>query len=867
MRRMSLVGDLQGGVFQLVERENELAVLEAAFEQASAGRGRVALVSAEAGGGKTALIERFCANLPRPTTVLRGVCDALYTPRPLGPIHDFAPEAGSALREQLLGEAVPYQVAAALIEELRTNEPTVLVVEDLHWADEATLDVLRLIGRRIQTIRVLIVLSYRDEALDPTHPVRVMLGELASGSSLIRLGLAPLSLEAAARLAEPYEVDAEVLHQVTGGNPFFVTEVLASGNGAIPATVRDAVLARAARLSPPARALLEVVAVFPLQAEPWLLEAIVGEPIDGLDECLASGMLRSDPAGIVFRHELARLTIEDSVAPGRKLELHRAALAALAEPPGGSLDLAQLAHHAEAAGDAEGVLRFAPAAAAHAGAVGAHREAAAQYARVLRFGDGLSHSERAELLEQRSRECYLTDDIDDAINDAREALELRRTLGHRLEEGGLLCWLSEILWCPGRTEESNRAAAEAVALLETLPPGRELANGYVRRGWEFAERALALAEELGDAELILRIRAIIATRDFRNGAETSDALEECFERARAAGMVELAGNTSAFLVSSALAARRYDLAARYIDQGLAYCSDHGLELYRFYVLGYRARVELDQGRWDEAADAAAAVLRLRRASIMPRIVGLVVLGLVRARRGDPGHHNLLDEAWSLAEPTDELHRMGPAVAARAEVAWLAGDHDSVVATTDYPLRLALEHADRKAIGELGAWRRRAGVDDVDPNAAAEPYAAELAGDHACAAAFWDDAGCSYEAALARAQSDDEEQLRRALDELQRLVARPAAAIVSRRLRALGARDIRRGARPATRRNAAGLTARESQVLALVAEGLRNAEIAQRLFLSPRTVDNHVSAILRKLGADTRVAAAAKAASLGLLQDR
>jgi DNA-binding CsgD family transcriptional regulator len=711
---------------------------------------------------------------------------------------------------------------------------------------------------------VLIVLSYRDEALEPTHPARVMLGEVASGLSLIRVGLAPLSLDAAARLAEPYEVDAEVLHQVTGGNPFFVTEVLASGNGAIPATVRDAVLARAARLSPPARAFLEVVAVLPLQAEPWLLEAIVGEPIDGLDECLASGMLRSDPAGIVFRHELARLTIEDSVAPGRQLELHRAALAALAEPPGGSLDLARLAHHAEAAGDAEAVLRFAPAAAAHAGAVGAHREAAAQYARVLRFGDGLSHIERAELLEQRSRECYLTDDIDDAINAAREALELRRTMGHRLEEGGLLCWLSEILWCPGRTGESNRAAAEAVALLETLPPGRELAYGYVRRGWEFAEKALALAEELGDAELILRVRAIIGARDFGNGAEV---LEECFERARAAGMVELAGNTSTFLVSSALAARRYDLAARYIDEGLAYCSDHGLELYRFYLLGWRARVELDQGRWDEAAEAAAAVLRLRRASIMPRIVGLVVLGLVRARRGDPDHHSLLDEAWWLAEPTDELFRMGPAVAARAEVAWLAGDHHSVVAITDYPLRLALERADQNAIGELGVWRCRAGVDNVEPNAAAEPYAAELAGDHLCAAAFWDDAGCPYEAALARAHSDNEEQLRRALDELQRLGARPAAAIVSRRLRELGARDVPRGPRPATRRNAAGLTARESQILALVAGGLRNAEIAQRLFLSPRTVDNHVSAILRKLGANTRIAAAAKAATLGLLQDK
>jgi len=188
-------------VAELVERDRELALLEAAFDEATTGRGRVALVTAQAGGGKTALIDSFCTACTGRARVLRGACDALFTPRPLGPIHDFVANLGAELEQTLRGEAVPYQVAAALIDDLHHNAPTALVVEDVHWADEATLDVLRLLARRIAGERALIVLSYRDDSLDARHPLRVMLGEVASGLALTRVPLAPLSLEAVAQLA------------------------------------------------------------------------------------------------------------------------------------------------------------------------------------------------------------------------------------------------------------------------------------------------------------------------------------------------------------------------------------------------------------------------------------------------------------------------------------------------------------------------------------------------------------------------------------------------------------------------------------------------------------------------------------------
>ncbi len=599
-----------------------------------------------------------------------------------------------------------------------------------------------------------------------------------------------------------------------------------------------------------------------------------------------------EPAGVAFRHELARLAVEDSVAPGRSLDLHRAALAALTQPPDGRLDLARLAHHAEAAGDSDAVLRFAPDAGARAAALGAHREAAAQYrahALVETVGDfacerieepgldllrddGDRFEQRPAAGAETCRACYLTDDIDDAIEAIDEALVLRRALGDRLEEGESLSWRSEILWCPGRTAESDEAGRQALELLEALPPSRELAGFYIEQGSvALTTRGLELARELDDPELVIRALGTLGRVTFSSGG--SALLEEALALARAHGQVERVGQMLRHLVSSSVIARQYARAGVYVEEAVDYCSANGLELYRYYTLAYRARLELALGRWDSAAVTAATVLRIQRASILPRILALVVLGLVRARRGDPGYRDLLAEAWTLAEPTDEPFFTGPVAAARAEIAWLEGDRDGVAEATDRAMASALKRRDLNVVGELAAWRRRAGFDlpadlasDLAAEPAAEPYSAQLAGDWGTAAAFWDDSGCPYEAALARADSGEEDELRRALDELQQLGARRAAAIVASRLRERGARGLPRGPRPSTRRNHAELTARELEVLRLLADGLRNATIAKRLYLSPRTVENHVSSILRKLNVQSRGGAAAEAARLALLRD-
>jgi DNA-binding CsgD family transcriptional regulator len=876
----------------LLERDETLARLAAlAADIRNGGEGRLVALGGEAGVGKTALLRRFCAGVGART--LWGACDALRTPRPLGPLLDVAEATGGELAELLAGTPRPHEVAAALLRELR-GEPTVVVLEDVHWADAATLDVLTVLAGRIGPTPALVLASYRDDELDRADQLRFVLGELVRRPG--RMKLDPLSPAAVAELAAPHAVDADELYRRTGGNPFFVNEVLAAAGSRLPETVRDAVLARAAHLSRPARRLLEAVAIVPGHVEPWLLDALAGDLLESLDECLGSGMLDADGTRLAFRHELARLAIEESVPPHRVLALHEAALAALAARGD---DYARLAHHAEAAGDADAVLRWAPLAGGRAAAAGARREAAEQYARALRFADRLAPDARAELLRRRADECYLTVQFDAAIEAQQGALEEYRTLGDRRAEGDALRSLSRLMFFAGRVDEGEPMARAAVELLEGLPAGHELAMAYgnltQRRmvvedadsAARWGERAVALARRLDDAEALTYALGSVGAAEYELWPAAGQAkLEEALALARRHGLDEYAGRAFHLLAWKPLRHRDLGLVERYVEPGLEYCGQHGLDTWRLYLFAWRARLELLRGAWDAATDSAFAVLRDPRSALVARAAALEVLGVVRARRGDAEAWPPLDEALALAEGTGELGQIGSAATARAEAAWLVGDAAAVAAAARDALELARRRRAPWVIEELAYWRWQAGI-DADPAAAADPptaagplaaradadspgaaeaatpYRLAMAGDWRQAAALWRRLGCPYEAALALSASDDAAAVREALHELGRLGARPAAAIVGRRLRRRGVRGIPRGPRARTRANPAGLTARELEVLGLLADGLRNAQIAERLVVSERTVDHHVSAVLRKLDVSTRGEAAARAVRLGL----
>ncbi|MFL5798371.1 MAG: BTAD domain-containing putative transcriptional regulator [Actinomycetota bacterium] len=871
----------------LLEREAFLETLEDYLEESRNGHGRFVFLGGEAGVGKTALLERFAETHRDSARVLTGACDGTATPRPLGPLFDMLPE----LRDRWAGPGAEdmsrQRLFEGLLEELaRGPAPSVLLFEDVHWADEATLDLLRYLARRVSKLPCFCVASYRDDEVGRDHPLTVVLGDAATLASTRRMTLPRLSGEGVAVLARDSGIDARELHQLTGGNAFFVSEVIAAASSAapgqaeVPPTVRDAVLARAARLSPPARRALDAASIIGLRVEPWLLERILPGEAEPVDECVERGMLRSEGGMIAFRHELARLTVEDNVPAIRRIALHRAVFEALAEAESGDDEAARLAHHAEAAGEGRAVLAFAPIAAQRAAQLGAHREAAEQYRRALRFtgtrfAGTAPEQERAELLERLSIECYLTDQVPEAIESRRQVLAAWRLLGDQTKVGESLRWLSRLSWFDGRNADAERHGAEAVRVLEPLLPGRELAYAYsnisqlrmlsqkVEEAVAWGERAIALAEELDEVEVLCHALGNVGT-SLLNAERVDEGhafLERSLELARRADLHDHVARAYVNLTSGFVQLRRYDQADAYFGPAMEYCAERDLDSMGLYLDGWLARSHLEQGRWDAAMRSARAGLRHPLVSPVTRITPLVVLGLLRARRGTPDPWEPLDEALALAEPTGELQRMVPVAAARAEAAWLEGDIAREAPLVARALDQALALGSSWNVGVLAYWMWRCGELDRPPERGAEPFALQMAGRWVEAAERWAKIGCPYERATALAEVDDEASLRQAVDELSTLGAGPAARRATDRMRGLGLR-VPRGPRATTMANPAHLTSREVGVLDLLEQGLSNADIAARLFISEKTAAHHVSAILAKLGVRTRSEAGSVARRVG-----
>ncbi len=862
----------------LLERADQLTMLGAALARITGGAGGgVVLVPGEAGIGKTSLLRQFCRGIGASARVLRSACDPLFTPRPLGPLLELAEDIRSGLVTEISTGVDAFDVAGVLLRELKLVAPAVVLIEDMHWADEATLDVVRLLARRLEAVPVLLVLSYRDDQLDRTQPLRVVVGELSeAGRVLARLQLAGLSTAAVAALAGRTDLDPAELHDRTAGNPFFVTEVIDAGTGRTPLSVRDAVLARAARLSGSARNLLDAAAVVPGEAENWLLAAVDQAAMDGLDECVGSGMVTAADGRVRFRHEIARLVIEQSLAPSRRAALNGRVLSVLEKEEDGG-DPARLAHHAEAAGDGAAVLRYAPEAARMAAAVGAHREAARLYSVALSYADRLTGPERADLLEHYAEEGNFTAVGAEATSAIREALKIHRDRADVLAEGRALRLLGSSVGREGRLAESLAANLEAVAVLERIAPTAELALSYVSmaaiygialdaqaRDWGL--KAIRLGEELGFAKAVYSGLNIVGCIKIANGdlAGVPD-LERSRELAEQHGDYLEVGRAHMHLCWMLALSDEWQVAERYLDRAIAFCRDHGQELWLEHLRSLHMESHLARGRWKKAAADAEAVLAAGdRALDIDRCVALIVLGTLRTRRGQPGGWRLLDEARELVSRPGFAHLLAPVAAARAEAAWLEGRPATVLAEAELPDPTA-PGLDPLAVHDLRYWRWRAGAAIADPDTLREPYRMLLRGDRPGAARWWQDRGQPYQAALAWVGSGDAAALRGSLEILRGLGARPAMAMVARELRELGEVDLPRHAGAPNAVHPSGLTAREVDVLRLLAAGLRNSEIAAQLVLSSRTVDHHVSAIMRKLGAQSRGGAIAAAVRLGLVE--
>ena len=668
----------------LLERDEALAAVGAALDDASGGSGRVVLVAGEAGIGKSSLLAAVPRGARRRPLFLTGACDPLLTPRALGPFHDIARQAGGRLADTLRGDGGREDLVAALLDEIAERPPRVLVIEDLHWADEGTLDLLALLGRRIGATTATLVVTLRpDEAGDR---LRGTLGELPS-AVVRRIDLRPLGAASVAELARragrpagrppPHHRRQPLLrHRGPRRRP----------RGRSPARSATRCSRGPAACRPRRGRCSRSSAWCPGRAETWLVEAVLeGSPAGPVDECVAAGMLELDGDSLRFRHEIARVSVEGELSPMRRRELDGRVLAVLADRPG--VDPARVVHHARRAGDAAAVLAAAPGAARAAAVAGAHAQSADHLRAALEAVGDAPSEQRAELLEGLSEQAYLSGGPDEALSTRREALAIRTSLGQIAAAGEDERWLSRLLWWAGQREASEAAANRAVALLEPLGPSTGLAMAYSTLSqlkmlaWRTPEtvkwgsRAIEMARELGDratlAHALNNVGTALAADDADEGI---DMLEEAIAIATEDGEHDHAARGLVNLGWGRLLRREYDLAFRTIERGLAFARANDLRFYDQYLLGMRAWGRLDTGDWAGAEEDGRAVMAIDalHATISAH-PGMVALGRLLVRRGDEGGEELLEETWRRARVADEAQRLVPSACALAEAAWLAGD--------------------------------------------------------------------------------------------------------------------------------------------------------------------------------------------------
>jgi DNA-binding CsgD family transcriptional regulator len=861
---------------ELIERADFLSLLQTKFDAVAEGEGHAVFLAGEAGLGKTALVKAFCKK--QDCTVYLGACDALFTPRPLAPLYDILWQVnpdlwpGSQNIEERTG------MFAAFFRELsKQRDPFIIVFEDIHWADEATLDFIKFFARRISQLPCLFLLTYREEETNARSGIRNVLGQL-SPSDFSRIQLTPLSKEVVEKMAGEKGYNGEDVFDISGGNPFYVNEILASYSPGVPENIKDAILSVYDRQEEGTKNAWHICSVIPEGIEISRYAKIKASWNEGIDQCFALRILIIKNDRVIFKHELYRRTIEQSLSPFKRIALNKTILDLFLDSFEENGEIERIVQYAKNANENALVFKYAPIAARQAAGVGAHVEASKLYLAAIEYGEGHGENELVEYYEAYAYECYLTNQVKEAIFYQAKALKVWKKFAQAEKEGDCLRFLSRLYWFDGNNELAETCAAEAIRILEPLPSSSAKAMAFsnlsqlkmfsedVRACVDWGNRAIAIAREIGDEETLCHALNNVGASQWKINASQETGkkfLLESLALALKNSYHEQAARAYSNIIYNCIEFKEYALTEKYLLEGIAYCEERGLDASLNYKLSMKARMLLDTGSWAAAAAIAEKLLENPAQPGTIRVGCLVLLATIRTRSGEGDPIGLLEEAKTFAFQTGEPQRIIPVIIALLENEWLTGK--KIVSKNELETAIAITQKVENIFlnSEFEFWLQKARQEKISLQEKYTPYKLLDEGKWEQSSTFWEGLGCPYEKAFALFEGNEPAK-KTALQIFQQLGAGAVAEKIKMEMRAEGIKNIPRGIRESTKSNPAQLTNRELEVLRLLKQGIQNKEIAGALFISPKTADNHISSILFKLDVNTRARAVSEAIRLGIL---
>ena len=862
---------------ELIERTNQLDTLHVKYKDVAAGEGHCIMVSGEAGIGKTTLVRAFCNEHRHHAKVYLGTCDALFTPRPLAPLYDIIYQIWE---DDWKKESEDRTSLFTDFLHRFDQQPglSLLVFEDIHWADEATIDFIKFLARRITRLRCLFILTWREEEIHPGHPLRHLFGQLPP-HSVSRLQLPPLSRKAVDNLANARGYRGEDVYDISGGNPFYVNEILASYSPGIPENVKDSILSVYNRLDPDTRKIGEILSIMPTGLETDFLGQLEPQYAAALATCLDTKIIQLKDNRLLFKHELYRRTIESSLSPFTRIALNRKILSAFQDRFEADGETERIIHHAKNANDHATVVQFAPKAAQQAAILGAHIEAARLYFSAIEYYQGKDPDILVGLYEPFAYECYLTNRMTEAIIYQQKVARIWEDKADREKLGNSLWFLSRLWWFDGNRRQAEKFAREAIAVLEDQPASRPKAMAYSNMSQlkmlsdqtveciHWGEKAIRMADELSDEEILCHAYNNVGSVQMRVPAyrrKGHDLLKRSLDIALRRQFHEHAARAYTNMASNAIQLKDYDLGTRTLVDGIHYCEEVELDSWRTYMLSWKARLLLDTGQYADAVVIAESLLHNETQASVVKSSALVVIGTVRMRTNQPDALPMLLDAKSKASESMELQRILPALTALLEYEWITGQPILEKPPIELVIGLLSQGGTLRESSEFDFWLWKVRGEKVPLHDVHERYRADDPKTAMATAAAWAQLGCPYEQAIFLFEGDESAK-REAIAIVHKLGATAVYEKMKLEMRSEGIRSIPRGSRATTRANPALLTDRELGVLELLKEGLQNKEIGSRLFISAKTVDHHISAILSKLDVDSRTKAVREAIRRGIMK--